>query len=91
MCLSLKGGKNETESLKDMDINKKLQWTIVLQNKKKFEVDKIKIHVLCFKKTYNHPLKPHHLFKRELQLHTQTLTLINGDYTGKKFIETFLW
>lgn len=52
-------------------------------------MDTIKIqHVLCFKKTHNHPLKWLHRFKMGLQLHTQTLTLINGDYTGKKFIET---
>lgn len=51
---------------------------------KNWSVHKIKTHhVLCFKKTHNHSLNRDHLFKWGLPLHTQTLTLINGDYTGK--------
>lgn len=77
--------KNQTESLTDLDINKKLQWILVyLQGEKNWSVHKIKTHhVLCFKKTHNHSLNRDHLFKWGLPLHTQTLTLINGDYTGK--------
>lgn len=44
--------------------------------------------MLCFKKTYNHSLNRLLLFKWGLQLHTKTLTLINGDYKGKMFIIT---
>lgn len=40
------GEKNETESLKDMDINKKLQWTIVyLQNQKKMKWTRLKYNM----------------------------------------------